>query len=813
MANIENINNFLDKDKKENSKKYIVNQSIHISNLNYCSFSPAINLDFNERYYSDSEESKIFIVPKKKNFLSESLSICSDPDTDKNHNVMHCQMPLATSSPINKINYDKNHNNGDKFLSVRQKNQKPFSQMILNNTSNIINSTNQITKPTTVNSQNQNFTGIDSSLSEILQIELSLKMFPAKIEPYLNSLMHDIIQVMNYSMPNKQMTNKSKSINNIIRHSFTIIKLNKSICINNKPDKKYELTLPLVNIDSNVLNILNDKLEYLNKILEPAKWPLNDKKEIQKSIKDLNILKSNDFSKYRNSDNCNDLKLAELTITNFGSINDSFVSIQPDVNDSFDHIRELNKSNASLTPFNHSIVFHESSQFQCLENNSLKYVNEHKNAEFTVFETPNISSSEVQLTSSDKKEVLTSVKDLNILKNDDFLKNHNSDNLGDSKLPKLAKSNLDGINDTLSSVQPEADDSFNHVREFNKPNTLLTPFNNSIVLNESPHDQCVGNNNLKYVNEQANVEFVTPGITSFYNNLQVEAQNTRNHGYSLRKHPKSTDHYYSPYSVKKNSKRIIKTKHDDVFVCRGTGKNKTIVQYKVHSVMKANELMKKICPENINSQNTTNFDISNLKLKKNDKRCLCGIFPSQVPSSWDNSLHKSLHTNLHKLRFNSQITQKNMVIKCNDNGFMYDIIKITKNCDIDGNLKLTLKNVQDFINLELNYSKNTITSYYSIFLAVNPDSKVIGYLEVESLNSACIYQNNRFSDDLIAVKFGVSKLWVMVKFRNNRVATRLLKQLCQDENLKTNDIAFAFHGNHGISFIKKFFANDSILIY
>jgi len=53
----------------------------------------------------------------------------------------------------------------------------------------------------------------------------------------------------------------------------------------------------------------------------------------------------------------------------------------------------------------------------------------------------------------------------------------------------------------------------------------------------------------------------------------------------------------------------------------------------------------------------------------------------------------------------------------------------------------------------------------------------------------------------------------MVKYRNNGVATKLLKQFCDEEHLKTSNIAYSFHGNHGISFIKKYFENYSVLIY
>jgi len=173
-----------------------------------------------------------------------------------------------------------------------------------------------------------------------------------------------------------------------------------------------------------------------------------------------------------------------------------------------------------------------------------------------------------------------------------------------------------------------------------------------------------------------------------------------------------------------------------------------------------------------------------------------------------------LHTNLHKLQFNVQ-SNVNVVCKINDNGLHYDIIKITKNCNNDINLESTLKNVQDFINLELDFPKLHINNLnHSIFLAVIPKLKVIGYLEIDLLEKACVYQdNNKLSDNLVDVKFGVSKLWVMVNYRNSGVATKLLKQFHNEENFEINDIAFSYHGRRGFSFIKKYFANNSVLVY
>lgn len=416
------------------------------------------------------------------------------------------------------------------------------------------------------------------------------------------------------------------------------------------------------------------------------------------------------------------------------------------------------------------------------------------------------------------------------------------DNDNDS-IRNITKSDtIPSINNLNKSVDTNSDGDYD-MRKKNVSNTISL-LNNSNIFIESSQEKALINDSLQYEIESENKRSleILPDINLSNKELNSTVAskpiNTNNYissqinnyddinakankkGYWLRHRPKSTEHYFSPYKPNLIKKKtcVNKTKYNDVFVYGGTCKQKVILQYKVHSILKANsnELINKLCPEykkrNYDNENTTLFDISNLKPKKNDKPCLCGIFPSQVPSTWNNSLHLSIHKNLHKLQFKS-LSTIDVLIKINNKGFFYNIIKINKHCGNDKNLKLTLKNIQDFINLEINFSKKNINSNHSIFLAVNPDNKIIGYLEIESINNACIYQNNQLSENLVEVKFGVSKLWVMIMYRNNGVAKQLLKQFCEERNLKSNDIAFAYHGNHGISFIKNYYGNNSILIY
>ncbi|CAH1726778.1 unnamed protein product [Aphis gossypii] len=559
----------------------------------------------------------------------------------------------------------------------------------------------------------------DDDLSDIFQMELSLKMFSGSIVPYLNSMKHEVLQIINKYMYklDKQLIERSKHVNDIIKNIHNVMKLR----IHNSTDflsnnKKYS-TIPFIDVDLNNLNLLKNKLEYVKK-LEPVKFTLFNNilfDQGDKSIDKISV--ENNFLEFNFSNNLKPFKSAT------DSNNDVIALTNTAALDSFNCIRDLNKSNPLLSSVNDCIDINESSKKQFLENCSLISINE---------------------------------------------------------LPR---------NEISENVAQDINYSYNELHI----------------------DKCVPTNKTFLSNFEV------------ANNNDSPVKNNQNR-YWLRNNRKSTKQFIAPFkgtSKKLSKKTSIKSNCNDIFLCKGTGKKKVILQYKINSILKANsdDLMKKMCPESKNKkfnndkQNTTVFDVSNLKPKKVEKPCQCGIFPSQVPSFWNDSMHKSLHKNLHKLQFKSQIPV-NIVNKINDNGLLFNILKVTDNCD-DIKLRFTLKNIKHFINLEIDFSKKSINSNvnHSIFLAVNPEFKIIGYLEIEPLTNACIYQNNQLSKKLIAVKFGISKVWVMVKYRNNGVATKLLKQFCDEEHLKTNDIAFSFHGNHGICFIKKYFGNNSVLIY
>lgn len=91
--------------------------------------------------------------------------------------------------------------------------------------------------------------------------------------------------------------------------------------------------------------------------------------------------------------------------------------------------------------------------------------------------------------------------------------------------------------------------------------------------------------------------------------------------------------------------------------------------------------------------------------KKNEKLCQCGVFPCQVLSFWDNSLHKSLHKNLNKHRFKTK-GPINIINRIDEDGLLYNIIKCNRNCD--NRDLIALNNTKDFIKKELDFSKKII---------------------------------------------------------------------------------------------------------
>lgn len=563
----------------------------------------------------------------------------------------------------------------------------------------------------------------ETDSSELFQIELSLKMFSGNIIPYLNTLKHDVLRFIDNCKyePYTQTTSELKCISYINKHIVNIVtKFSMDTCMNNKSKYVKNLIIPFDAIDLNPLNLLNTKLENIDKLSKLVKSNFDFKTLMNKNNNESNQKNSNvpvhDGWKAMDTSNTSENLKQPIkdTIRNF-----EVSSIKAtNESDSFDHIRKLNRSNTPC--INYSTTIQES-----------------------FFEQSDISSLKNGIELHDKEVLEIKTPDINLSYKD------------------LIMDSLISANESHSSNSQEI---------------------NCDILKEE------------------------------------KIQNR----YWLRNCPKPTNHFISPFNYTFNKKAKRKTNnYNDVFVSKGRGKKKKIIQYRYHSVFDFNpkNLVKKLCPKkddndayNKDYQNSSVVNTSQLKPKKIDKPCRCGIFPSQVPSSWNYSLHETFHQNLHKLQFKKGLPVE-IVNQINDNGLLYDIIQIDgDNCD--KNVKLILKNIQDFINLELGSTKKNIKKLnQSILLAVSPDSKIIAYLETESLKKACIYCNNQLSENLVSIKFGVYKLWVMVKYRNCGIATKLLKQFSDKENLSINDIGFSYHGNHRISFIKKYFGNNSILIY
>jgi len=207
--------------------------------------------------------------------------------------------------------------------------------------------------------------------------------------------------------------------------------------------------------------------------------------------------------------------------------------------------------------------------------------------------------------------------------------------------------------------------------------------------------------------------------------------------------------------------------------------------------------------------------LSTLKPKHVKKLCACGIPTTDIPLYWSESFHNLLHQNIYKLRFIGNILDDDTVnIKQND--LFFRILMLCENHYNNKNIKKSIKDVDDFVCLEYGISNTNIQSNkYSTYLAILPNFKVIGYLEVEPIQKAYELTNDeRYSDNTtVSVKFGVSKVWTFIKYRHKNIDINLLETFCKKNNLQKKDLAFSLDGCQGIQFIQKYTGNKNILIY
>lgn len=207
--------------------------------------------------------------------------------------------------------------------------------------------------------------------------------------------------------------------------------------------------------------------------------------------------------------------------------------------------------------------------------------------------------------------------------------------------------------------------------------------------------------------------------------------------------------------------------------------------------------------------------LSTLKLKHVKKLCACGITLSEIPLTWDEQFHDILHQNIHKLWFKSNIIENNTmdIINCKQEDLFYRIINLNTNHYNDENIRKSIKDVDDFVCLEYGIFKYGFQSYKnsSCFVAMLPNFKVIGYLEVKPLKKAYKFiDETKPLEETVIVKFGVSKIWVLIKYRNKNVDINLLNTFCEKENLQKEDLAFSLNGCQGITFIQKYTGNTYI---
>lgn len=207
--------------------------------------------------------------------------------------------------------------------------------------------------------------------------------------------------------------------------------------------------------------------------------------------------------------------------------------------------------------------------------------------------------------------------------------------------------------------------------------------------------------------------------------------------------------------------------------------------------------------------------LSTLKPKYVKKICACGITITEIPSSWSESFHNILHQNIHKLRFKGNIPE-NDIIHFKQNGLLYKILILHMNNYNDENIVNSIKNVDDFVNLEYGISKTNTKSYEHLtYLAILPNYKVIGYLQVQLIQRAYTFTSDEYapSEITIPAKFGISKIWVLIKYRNKNVDINLLETFCKKENFQKKHLAFSLAGCQGIQFIQEFTGSKNILIY
>lgn len=205
--------------------------------------------------------------------------------------------------------------------------------------------------------------------------------------------------------------------------------------------------------------------------------------------------------------------------------------------------------------------------------------------------------------------------------------------------------------------------------------------------------------------------------------------------------------------------------------------------------------------------------LSKLKPKNSRKLCACGITISETPEYWSEFFHKTLHQNINKLCFVGELPENDVVHMTHDN-LSYRIVMSSANHYNDQNIQKCITNVNDYVCLEYGISKlNNNLLKNSTYLAVLPNSQVIGFLEVEPIQNAFILTDEEQFSDIVPAKYGVSKIWVLIRYKDKNVDINLLETFRKKEKLQKEDLAFTLGACEGVQFIKKYIEKGNVLIY
>jgi len=347
------------------------------------------------------------------------------------------------------------------------------------------------------------------------------------------------------------------------------------------------------------------------------------------------------------------------------------------------------------------------------------------------------------------------------------------------------------------------------INEHNKINKSKLFLNENNLNEQDPTSNSIKSIEEKSVNSEPNGNYCNP--------------------YKLKKVSKNTSHISS--EIKENNeknKKQNKSKHLHSKIVSNTSNvlqiKKTNKQKKISNQHTVNKI-KDIGLEYDTSKDNYMVELPNgalvpaflstLNPKYVRKVCACGITTSEIPLSWSESFHDILHQNIHKLFFKGVISD-NDPINIKQNDLSYRILILRMNNYNDEYIKKSVKNVDDFVCLEYGIFKTGIESYKDLttYLALLPNFKVIGYLEVKPIQKAYKFnQNEPVSEITVPAKFGVSKMWVLIKYRNQNVDINLLEVLREKEKLQKEDLAFSLDGCLEVQFIQKYTGNTNILIY